>query len=45
VPDHWTLYQLQPDEVEFWRADRDRRHIRLGYVLKNEKWTRSLLWP
>ncbi len=45
VPDHWTLYQLQPDGVEFWQADRDRRHIRLRYTLRNEKWTRSLLWP
>ncbi len=45
VPDHWVLYQLEPDEVEFWQADRDRRHIRLRYALAKEHWTRSLLWP
>lgn len=45
VPDHWALYQLEPNEIEFWQADRDRRHIRLRYTLDDGHWTRSLLWP
>jgi pyridoxine/pyridoxamine 5'-phosphate oxidase len=24
----WTLYALRADEVEFWQADHERRHIR-----------------
>ncbi len=45
VPDHWVLYQLVPDEVEFWQGDRDRRHIRLLYELEDSRWARRRLWP
>jgi pyridoxamine 5'-phosphate oxidase len=45
VPDHWALFQLVPDEVEFWQADRQRRHVRLRYELSGQRWTRRLLWP
>jgi len=39
-----TLYTLYADGVEFWQADRDRRHLRLRYRL-DENWTKELLWP
>lgn len=41
----WTLYALSADEVEFWQADHQRRHIRLQYRRTAEAWSRRLLWP
>nr|WP_273377836.1 pyridoxal 5'-phosphate synthase [Actinopolymorpha pittospori] len=41
----WTLYTLRPEEVEFWQADPDRRHLRLQYRRHDSAWTRTLLWP
>jgi pyridoxamine 5'-phosphate oxidase len=45
VPDHWSLFHLVPDEVEFWQADPDRHHIRLRYELIDQRWARRRLWP
>ena len=45
VPAHWTVYDLIPDEVEFWQADSERRHIRLRYRLSDGRWERMRLWP
>ncbi|HEY4277974.1 MAG TPA: pyridoxal 5'-phosphate synthase [Conexibacter sp.] len=45
VPEHWGLYRLLPDEVEFWQADAERRHIRLTYRLTGGAWQRHRLWP
>jgi pyridoxamine 5'-phosphate oxidase len=45
VPDHWVVYQLVPDEVEFWQGRPDRRHVRLRYRHDGERWGRALLWP
>lgn len=45
VPDHWILYRLLPFEVEFWQADRSRRHTRLRYSLEGQRWLRRRLWP
>jgi pyridoxamine 5'-phosphate oxidase len=44
APD-WTLYALSADEVEFWQADAQRRHVRLQYERTADGWTRRLLWP
>ncbi len=44
APD-WTLYALSSDEVEFWQADHQRRHIRLRYQRTAGGWARCLLWP
>jgi len=44
VAPNWTLYTLQADEVEFWQADPDRRHLRLRYRL-TDTWTKERLWP
>lgn len=41
----WTLYTVAPDRVEFWQADKDRRHTRLRYVASGESWRREILWP
>jgi pyridoxamine 5'-phosphate oxidase len=45
VPEHWALYNLIPDEVEFWQGDPNRRHVRLRYRLTGGRWTRQRLWP
>ncbi len=45
VPEHWARYDLLADEVEFWQADPDRRHIRLSYQLRAGAWARQRLWP
>jgi pyridoxamine 5'-phosphate oxidase len=45
VPDHWAVYHLIPDEVEFWQGRADRRHVRLRYALRSGAWVRELLWP
>lgn len=41
----WTLYALDPGEVEFFQGDAERRHVRLRYVREGDAWTRELLWP
>jgi len=41
----WTLYVVEPQEVEFFQGDQDRRHIRLRYRRTPGGWTRELLWP
>lgn len=46
VAPNWTLYTLRADEVEFWQADPDRRHLRLRYRLdRPDHWTKERLWP
>jgi len=44
APD-WALYLVRPDEIEFWQADRSRRHERLQYLRENDGWVRQMLWP
>ncbi|WP_320777218.1 pyridoxal 5'-phosphate synthase [Streptomyces sp. CRN 30] len=41
----WTVYVLEPDEVEFFQGDERRRHVRLAYRRRGEDWLRELLWP
>ncbi|MCX3059213.1 pyridoxine/pyridoxamine 5'-phosphate oxidase [Streptomyces beihaiensis] len=41
----WTVYDLAPDEVEFFQGDARRRHIRLKYRRVDGNWLRELLWP
>ena len=45
VVPQWTLYGLAADQVEFWQADRERRHTRLRYTRTETGWARGLLWP
>ncbi|MFJ2771936.1 pyridoxal 5'-phosphate synthase [Streptomyces sp. NPDC087300] len=43
----WTLYVLDPVEVEYFQGDARRRHVRLRYRrdAEREGWVRELLWP
>jgi pyridoxamine 5'-phosphate oxidase len=45
VAEHWTVYEIAPEEIEFWQADRDRRHVRLRYTRTGTSWTTQCLWP
>jgi pyridoxamine 5'-phosphate oxidase len=45
VASGWTLYAVSASEVEFWQADRDRRHVRLRYTREGDGWVRHRLWP
>ncbi|MEH7225409.1 pyridoxal 5'-phosphate synthase [Bacillus sp. JJ1566] len=41
---YWTLYRVDPIEVEYWQADEDRKHTRVKYRLEGNKWKKGLLW-
>ncbi|MFF9509849.1 pyridoxal 5'-phosphate synthase [Streptomyces sp. NPDC014724] len=41
----WTRYVVEPQEVEFFQGDAERRHVRLRYRRDGADWTRELLWP
>ncbi|ORT58716.1 pyridoxal 5'-phosphate synthase [Streptomyces sp. CB03238] len=45
----WTLYVLDPYEVEFFQGDERRQHVRLRYrrtdAAGDGDWKRELLWP
>ncbi|MGW7196250.1 pyridoxine/pyridoxamine 5'-phosphate oxidase [Streptomyces chryseus] len=41
----WTVYVLEPREVEFFQGDERRRHVRLRYRREGDTWVRELLWP
>ncbi|WP_093800378.1 pyridoxal 5'-phosphate synthase [Streptomyces sp. Wb2n-11] len=42
----WTLYVVDPAEVEFFQGDARRRHVRLRYRRDGgAEWARELLWP
>ncbi|MEU9857375.1 pyridoxal 5'-phosphate synthase [Streptomyces sp. NPDC047974] len=44
----WTLYVVEPAEVEFFQGDARRRHLRLRYRRTPDTpsgWAKELLWP
>jgi pyridoxamine 5'-phosphate oxidase len=45
VADTHTVYVVAPETVEFWQADRERRHVRLRYRRDGAGWAREQLWP
>ena len=45
-PKHWSGWNLNPTEIEFWLDGKDRIHERLRYTKKNRnKWEKNLLSP
>ena len=45
-PKHWSGWNLNPSEIEFWLDGKDRIHERLRYNRKdNNKWEKNLLSP
>jgi len=45
VPPAWALYELAPEEIEFWQGEVHRRHVRLRYRRDGGAWARERLWP
>lgn len=41
----WTLYKVNPENMEFFQARKDLAHIRLNYEKVNGEWQKYLLWP
>ena len=45
-PKHWSGWNLNPDEIEFWLDGNDRIHERLRYTrADNNNWEKDLLSP
>ena len=45
-PKHWSGWNLNPIEIEFWLDGKDRIHERLRYTRKDDdKWEKDLLSP
>ena len=45
-PKHWSGWNLNPSEIEFWLDGKDRIHERLRYTRKdNNNWKKYLLTP
>ena len=45
-PKHWSGWNLNPIEIEFWLDGKDRIHERLLYsIVDNNKWKKNLLNP
>ena len=45
-PKHWSGWNLNPIEIEFWLDGKDRIHERLLYSrVDNNKWEKNLLSP
>jgi pyridoxamine 5'-phosphate oxidase len=45
VPEEWTVWKLDPIEVEFWEGSSTRAHTRLRYQRATGGWRTSLLYP
>ncbi|MHB1065577.1 MAG: pyridoxamine 5'-phosphate oxidase [Georgenia sp.] len=44
-PDHWHVYALQPDFVEFWQSGAMNLHDRIAYTRTGEGWRIERLQP
>jgi pyridoxamine 5'-phosphate oxidase len=45
VPEEWTVWKLEPTEVEFWQGSNSRLHTRLRYERTSSGWRTSELRP
>ena len=41
----WVLYEVVPDEAEFWQGDPGRAHTRVVYRRGADGWESGLAWP
>lgn len=44
-PEHWVVYALHPESIEFWQAGARHLHDRLRYRLIGESWHVERLQP
>ena len=42
---YWTVYRVKAQEVEFWQAHTERKHVRLKFARSNDRWVKKQLWP
>ncbi|GBF74329.1 pyridoxamine 5'-phosphate oxidase [Paenibacillus sp. 598K] len=45
ITPQWRLYAVDPQEVEFWQGDPERKHKRIRYVKQGSQWKIVRLWP
>ena len=45
VPEHWRVWRIKADRVEFWQADPGNRHLRRRFTRDGDAWTTQDLWP
>jgi len=45
VPQEWTVWKLNPTEVEFWQGSQSRLHTRLHYLRGEVGWDATRLRP
>lgn len=41
----WVVYEVVPDEAEFWQGDPGRAHTRVVYRRGADGWGSGLVWP
>lgn len=44
-PDHWVVYSLRPEAIEFWQRGERHLHDRIRYTLKGTQWHAERLQP
>jgi pyridoxamine 5'-phosphate oxidase len=44
-PEHWGGYIIKPTKIEFWQEKQFRLHIRKSYLLTDNQWQESILYP
>jgi pyridoxamine 5'-phosphate oxidase len=45
IPEEWTVWKLNPTEVEFWQGSKSRLHTRLHYLRSGAGWDATRLHP
>lgn len=45
VSEKWVVYAVRPAEIEFWQGDVQRKHVRLRYRRRADRWCAERLWP
>lgn len=44
-PDFWSGWRVVPHRIEFWQEEEFRLHTRQVYELRNNSWTKFMLFP
>lgn len=44
-PEHWAVYRLRPEYIEFWQSGERHLHDRIAYTLVDERWSAERLQP
>ncbi len=45
VSQHWAVWTVMAQSIEFWQEDPNRKHQRLRYVRTATGWEKQRLWP